>query len=205
MFDIEGIQVWRKLGIEGIHVRGKLGIEEFHCIFIILLPEEDLENIELKECEEKNGTSDKMKLFAKHSDYGSAAHVDMSGLPNPSDTVECVTGRALAFQRFTALFIIHFKNHLRNKFAHIFQIFLPVALLVAGLVLGKVLPSSYGGGTDVDRPDALGLSPTLYTKMSPSLNVPQTFPYSTIPRLLLRDTVSKLVLFMWFCLCINVY
>lgn len=114
----------------------------------------------------------------------------MSAAPNPSDTVEVVTGRTLAFQRYSALFVVHLKNHLRNKMAHIFQVLIPVALVIAGLVMAKSLQSKYSDG-EVERQQSLALNPSYYIKMNPSLGLSQWFPYGTVPRFLMRDTVSK--------------
>lgn len=158
-------------------------------MYLSYFAEEDIENIELTEIEEKKGTSDKMQLLSKHTSYGSASHIDMTAMTNPSDNVVCSTGRTLAFQRYSALFMIHLKNHLRNKFAHIFQVVIPVALVITGLVLSKTLQQNYEN--ELERQDSLTLNPAFYTKLNPSIGAPQQFPYGTTPRLLFRDTVSK--------------
>lgn len=150
--------------------------------------EEDTE-IELSEVAEINSTNDREfhVLMAKNTTkYGSNNKVDMVDKTNPSDNVHCIEGRELAMQRFLALVYVRFRKFTRNGTSVVIQLFLPVVLLIVGLVLSKTMQSDQKA---IEQQTARGLSSAIYTKMK---TVPgQYFPYNTVPRLLLRDTVSE--------------
>ncbi|XP_052816309.1 cholesterol transporter ABCA5-like isoform X2 [Mya arenaria] len=152
---------------------------------VFLKLEEDVEDVELEEREAQvNDTSTLVPPRMKK--YGSAVNVNITGNSNPSDTVECVTGSVLARQRLWAIFITVFRTHLRNFMANLFGVIMPVVLVVVGIVLSKNLQSKYENSGQ--EQESLGMSPAYYMKMIGSTS--QTFPYNTVPKLLMRDNVN---------------
>ncbi|KAH3769106.1 hypothetical protein DPMN_170353 [Dreissena polymorpha] len=113
---------------------------------VFLKLEEDVNDLELEETAGDIDTSTLLPPVVQIQKYGSATHVDMTSRSNPSDTVDCVMGKTLAWQRFRGMFTVVAKTHLRSPLANIFHIVLPVAFVIVGIVLSKNLKTSFGQG-----------------------------------------------------------
>ncbi|KAL4218252.1 ATP-binding cassette sub- A member 5 [Mactra antiquata] len=153
---------------------------------VFLKLEEDVD-VDLQEINLEQKSSDKDGLLPKNfNKYGPDADETMASEKNPSDTVVCVEGSKLFWQRFRALALIRLQKFRRSVQSIVMQLILPVILLVIGLVLAKTL----NGPTNTPlQQDPRLLNPAVYTKLASGAN--QYFPYSTIPRFLLRDQVNS--------------
>lgn len=141
----------------------------------------------MQEIEDEKTTLDTDNLLTRDFNRYGADNDDPSvNQINPSDSVVCVQGKTLFWQRFRALAFIRIMKLRRNISSIVTQLVIPVIILVVGLVLAKTL--SQGSNTSTQE-SARSLTAALYSQM-PSIPS-QYFPYSTTPRLLIRDQVSK--------------
>ncbi|XP_053402183.1 cholesterol transporter ABCA5-like isoform X2 [Mercenaria mercenaria] len=155
---------------------------------VFLKLEEDID-IELDVVGNGNKNNDSTKLLPlphKPGSYGTGADNEPHNDGNPSDTVKCVEGKELFMQRFWALCLLRAKKFLATGPYVFTQLILPVIFLIIGLILSKTLQSNTQSTT---QQSPLTLSPAMYTKLKALSN--QYFPYDTVPRLLIRDTVNS--------------
>ena len=156
---------------------------QFYCY-----AEEDLENIELTTQGNEDSPSHRLedrKLLPPQTH--TEVDVDTANGVNPSDTVKCLEGMDLTIQRFRALTYIRMVQTLRRGVTLFWKFFVPVGLLIGGLIVSKNLTKVEQDKTNGQNKPLL-LSPEVYTSL---ISGPANFPYGTVPKFLMRDTVSK--------------